>query len=747
MRVAHISEAGAKEPIKAHLEQVANRAASFAEGFESTDCACLAGLLHDIGKYSDGFQKYILDNGPRVDHSSVGASLVANVGLHAKIAYPIAYCIAGHHGGLPNGGSSADSEEEPTLNARIRRKQSACNSVFPLFSKDGLELRAPEIPDFLQRNNKGGFVVSFWIRMLFSCLVDADFLATEEFMNGCERERAGSYSLKELNMIFERGLNPFYPPQTSLNTKRCAILDQCKEAADGKKGFFSLTTPTGGGKTLASMRFALNHASQPDHAIERVIYAIPYTSIIEQTAQVFRDYLGSDNVLEHHSGFDFDADELGTEDSPEKIKIRERLRLASENWDAPIIVTTNVQFFESLYSDKTSRCRKLHNLANSVIVLDEAQMIPINQIRPCIEALKELVEHYGCTVLFCTATQPALSSVFDKPNMIQEICLDMSELFDALNRVSYFYQGKLNDEALVSQLLTQNQVLCIVDSRKQAQKLYDLLKSDVEDPETVFHLSTLMHAHDRSRAIARIKHRLEKHLPCRVVSTSLVEAGVDLDFPCVYRSMNGLDSIVQAGGRCNREGKDSPNNSHVMIFEPDGSYTIPLEIRNRAAITRSLFKAYGFDQKSSNGENEPLPLHQPQYVEEYFDRLYEMRRNSMDKEDIFRRLSESTVSSIPFRDVGRDFRLIDDASFAVVIPCEEIGHEIKDVREGFASAGTLRKLSQYSVNIYEQVRDDLLSSGVIVCLYDDVYELQMNERYSSERGLLLEEVQGEGIMW
>ena len=256
-----------------------------------------------------------------------------------------------------------------------------------------------------------------------------------------------------------------------------------------------------------------------------------------------------------------------------------------------------------------------------------------------------------------------------------------------------------------------------------------------------------MHAHDRSRTIARIKYRLKNQLLCRVVSTSLVEAGVDLNFPCVYRGMNGLDSIIQAGGRCNREGGESPENSHVMIFEPDASYIIPLEIRNRASITLSLFNAHGFDQKGSNEKNEPLPLHQPQYVEEYFNRLYKMRRNGMDKKDVLRQLSESSVYSIPFRDIGRDFRLIDDASFTVVIPCEEIEHEIEAVREGNASAHTIRKLSRFSVNIYERMRDELLSSGFIACLFDDVYVLLMEERYLSEQGLLLDEVQGEGIMW
>lgn len=525
--LAHVSEDGLRrEPVSVHLSQVADMAASFADVFGGSAWGYAVGMAHDIGKYSKAFQHRLLDGGPKCDHSTAGAVELAK----QPFGWMLSYCAAGHHGGLPNGGTLLD--DGASLAGRIAK---AGRGELPDYTeyKNDVSVSVPVgLPMFgidKMAQSDMAYALAFRTRMLFSCLVDADYLCTERFIDNKDREPGGHDDLVRLQGMLEKKIASFYPPATDLNAARCHLLEQCAEAAEGEPGVYSLTVPTGGGKTLSSMRFALRHACA--HGMRRVIYAAPYTSIIEQNADVYRGLFGSDNVLEHHADFDFDT--LGDSGG--------RMRLAAENWDAPVVVTTNVQVFESLHSDKTSRCRKLHNIAGSVIILDEAQMIPTDYLRPCVRALAELVNRYGCTVLLCTATQPAINPFFAETGLsVKEVAGDVDRLFDTLRRVTYIGLGKIDDSGLARRLASHNQALCIVNSRAQAKNLFNSLV-ELAGEDGCYHLSTLMHPAHRRSTLKEIRTRLASGAPCCVVSTSLVEAGVDLDFPVVYRAVAGLD--------------------------------------------------------------------------------------------------------------------------------------------------------------------------------------------------------------
>lgn len=582
--IAHKAEDGRTETVAEHLEKVAQRAAEFAEKFDSFDLAYNMGLLHDVGKYSKGFQHRIKDNGPKVDHSIVGALVTAK--RNPTFGALLSYTIAGHHAGLPDGKHAENGNDEATLEARLMKikknttaKNDACLQEGIAYISGKL-IKKPYIPQLFNSKKLTNFSLAFWTRIMFSCLVDADYLETEAFMQGQPRAKMTDTSITELRDRLEGKLTRFYPPETPLNVHRCQVLDDCKKAAQSTSGFYSLTVPTGGGKTLASLRFALQHCAQKGADEGRIIYAIPYTSIIEQNACVFKDYLGNENVLEHHSGFHIESEAessslLGKSSNIELANKAELLRLVTENWDAPLIVTTNVQLFESLYASKTSKCRKLHNLVNSTIILDEVQTLPIEQLKPCLEVLKELVENYGCTVVFCTATQPGLEGVLEDIPEVTEICSFKEELFEELNRVTYHYIGKQTDEELVKRLNECSQALCVVNSRKQAVALYEALNNP-----NAFCLTTFKHAVDREKTIAEIRHQLDSGLPCKVISTSLIEAGVDVDFPIAFRAMSGADSIVQAAGRCNRNGVKQAEDSPVYVFESGTEYKTPPKRRS-----------------------------------------------------------------------------------------------------------------------------------------------------------------------
>ena len=416
-KLAHISEDHSREQtVYEHLTGTAELAKQFAAAFGAEEDGYLLGLLHDIGKYSDAFQ-HRLDGGVRVDHSTAGAKEACAHG----VGY-LALAIAGHHGGIPNFGSRADTKNDATLSGRLKR------DLEP-YDDWKTEVTLPPVKPFNMREFNTGFRLSFYIRMLFSCLVDADFIDTETFMDGALAPRGNYDALPALLDRLETYIAPWYPPKTELNRKRCAILDACKASGStAAPGVYTLTVPTGGGKTTAAMAFALTAAVQ--NRMSRVIYAAPYTSIIDQNADTFEKIFGTENVIEHHSS----AEYLFSE-SPNPAEYRKML--AAENWDAPVIATTTVQLFESLFASKPARCRKLHNLANSVLILDEVQTLPMPYLKPFTAALAELARKYGVIVVLCTATQPALDGVFadlkiDLP--IKEICPDVPENFETFRR-------------------------------------------------------------------------------------------------------------------------------------------------------------------------------------------------------------------------------------------------------------------------------------------------------------------------
>jgi CRISPR-associated endonuclease/helicase Cas3 len=537
------------------------------------------------------------------------------------------------------------------------------------------------VPPFRLNKDYGGFSLSFFTRMVFSCLVDADFLDTEGFISPekrAERSKSEPEQIPKLKTLLDAHLAVLVEKAetTQVNRLRQGILAQCRSKAGLPPQVFSLTVPTGGGKTLSSLSFALDHAVA--HKLRRVIYAIPFTSIIEQNASVFQKIFGRESVLEHHCNYK-------EKDEPEESGYNRRRGLAAENWDAPLVVTTNVQLFESLFSNKPSRCRKLHNISGSVIVLDEAQAIPTEYLEPCLAALRELVAHYRCSVLLCTATQPALDDTKLRTALhdIHEIIAAPQQLYEDLRRTQVCFIGKITDVELAGRLDAERQVLCIVPTKPQARTLFEQLR----EQEGLYHLSTNMYPEHRRRTLDEIRARLNANEPCRVVSTSLVEAGVDLDFPVVYRAMAGLDSIAQAAGRCNREGKmnESGKLGRVYVYEPEKMPRMPWLKRCMSRAEETL---------RSLPDADPLGL---AAMRRYFELLYDVQE--LDKKDVMSRLNQMTKDLyFPFREIAGEFRFIDDDSIAVIVPIEQEAQElVRKLRFTEFPITTLRKLQQFSV--------------------------------------------------
>ena len=736
------------EHLAEHLALVGEMAARFAGRFGADALGDVAGRLHDIGKMSAAFQAYIRPNGASKgpDHSTAGAREAVQL-YGPNLGRILAFCIAGHHAGLADGGS----EHAPgTLSHRLVASQIEPYSGWEDHAGALPEKAAIGIPAPLTTKSQyPGFERAFFTRMLFSALVDADFLATEHFYamakpDGEQVNRGFVNSLETLLGRLDAGLKAKASTATEVNRLRGAILSHVRRQASQPPGLFSLTVPTGGGKTLTSLAFALDHAIA--HGLDRIVYVIPYTSIIEQTAQVFRDAVGEDgDVLEHHSAVEWDpkGDEQDDDEGREGLK---KLRRDAENWDVRIIVTTSVQFFESLFAARTSACRKLHNLAKSVIILDEAQTLPLPLLRPCMAAIETLATGYGASVVLCTATQPALSKQdgFDKGlENVRELAPDPQKLYDKLKRVRVEIAPEpVGDDALAAQLRGQDQVLCIVNSRAHARDLF----SQIKDAPGARHLTTLMCPLHRRAALAEIRQELTDKKPVRLIATSLIEAGVDVDFPTVWRAMTGLDSIAQAAGRCNREGLIAEGIVHVFRpTEVDGRKAPPA-MEQFAAATREVLRAHGGD---------PLGL---EAIKAYFSLVYwskgpeqldaTMLGDKPNQSQGILNAIEDTARALnfPFAQIARAFRFIEDTMQPVIVPyraageLESVGELVGRLRFVERPGAIARKLALYSVPVPRNKCADLVGSGAARYVEPEKFEdqfviLENTELYSRQSGL------------
>jgi CRISPR-associated endonuclease/helicase Cas3 len=676
-----ISE-GKNHSLISHLSETANRARTFANEFGAGDIGYLAGLWHDLGKFSEEFQEYINrpipPHGP--DHSSAGAVFANSTGL-----YPLAYLIAGHHGGLP---SYQDLKE------RIQRKQDTLESVLRQVSGTSITLEPSTILGFPAFVQKGSYETQeFFLRMLFSALVDADFLDTERyFYPEASLARGAVIPLDKLLAKFAEKQDRLSGTQSdTVNQIRHQVYLKCIHAASEPPGLFRLIAPTGSGKTRSSMAFALHHAFK--HGMNRIIVAIPYTSIIDQSAEVYREIFGEEAVLEHHSGIEWpDTDRNGFITPSTQVV---RARLASQNWDSPIVVTTTVQLFDSLFSNRPSRCRKLHNLTRSVLILDEVQMLPQGLLGPILDVIQDLGTNYGTSVVLCSATPPDFqqAAYMSKLVGVREVIREPLPLFNALRRVGYevHIRERWSWEEVAEEMRGTSQCMAVLNTRNNSLALMKAL--GVPD---ALHLSTLLCSAHRMAVLREVRHRLEAGIACRLVSTQVVEAGVDLDFPVVFRAVGPLDRIVQAAGRCNREGK-LDRLGRVIVFQPESRDTPPGEYRTGTEIAVALLR-------------DEADLHDPSTHQAYFRKL----AGSVDQDA---KEIQERRRALDYPEVAKRFRLIDDDGIPVVVPYPSVGAVApllaKAQRPDTNLRELLRRLQPHLVSLRERQAQSLQEKGVI----------------------------------
>ena len=686
----------------------------------------LLGRWHDLGKYSCAFQDYLKKSGDadaapegigkRVDHSTAGAQYAAAM-LPNGISRLFAYVIAGHHAGLADAHSMTGNASSG-LEERLRKTIANFADNAPADLLIPPTLPFPDI-EFSRDAKVAGFQTSAFCRFLFSALCDADFLATEEFMSP---DRSKGRPITENNVISEMAsqldafIDGLEKRASEVNDRRTEVLEAARVAATEPPGLYSFTVPTGGGKTLSSLSFALRHASE--NKLKRVIYAIPFTSIIEQTADVFRSVFSEhpNRVLEHHCNIDPEA----------QTRIA---RLTSENWDSPLIVTTNVQFFESLFANRTSRCRKLHRIANSVIILDEVQTLPVEFLKPCLSMLQTLVDLFNCTILFCTATQPAFSYRDDFEiglKGVREIVPAPEKLYQQMKRVNVELLGELTNDEIARRIDLEESALCIVNTKKHASDLFRHL-AETKESESLFHLSTNMCAVHRKEQLVKIRTRLTNHHPCTVVSTQLIEAGVDVDFPVVFRAMTGLDSIAQAAGRCNREGRLPVGTVYVFVPTEIKLHGMLKQVAQSGAEAIELFRS------------DPLSL---EAIEQYFQLHYWQNKDgNWDKHDVMECFAGMKELTFQFRTAAERFCLIEDLTKSLFVPWGKKGQQIEaQIRSqqfkeepGFRRA-VLRRIQRFVVPVYENVFRQLTGCGEIELINENLAVLVNQSMYCERIG-------------
>lgn len=709
------------EPLEQHLTRVAELARAFARRFDAGDWGYLAGLWHDVGKYRPEFQLRLRGETVHAPHAGVGAALA-----HTKqpaLGKLLAFVIAGHHTGLAN---LKDSSTSPTpLSETLTEFREIADQILEIASPTVLGAEIPALPqwfqDLYQRSDPEARIrhQAFFIRMLFSALVDADRLQTAEFYAKAEgrepdHKRLMYDTLKELRDRLDRYIDHKRDEAqrnaaTPMNQLRAEVLDACRKAALGDPGIFSLTVPAGGGKTLSAMSFAIKHAIRRE--MDRVIVVIPYTSIIKQNAERYKEAFSPDgsspddtNVLEHHSAID---EQRRKEENAESEL---RRQTAAENWDAPVVVTTSVQFFESLFSNHPSRCRKLHRVAKSVIILDEVQTLPPALLLPILDGLKELTASYGCTVVLSTATPPALeqrSYLPDGLSGVKPIVHDPARLFESAAaqrvRVEWRVSKVTPYEGLAVELNSYEQVLAIVHRRQDARELCEMLPK-----EDRFHLSALMCPAHRIDRLQLIEQRLRDRKRCRLVSTQLVEAGVDIDFPVVYRALAGLDSLAQSAGRCDREGRRS-----LEAGEPAGRFVVfraptlppPGTLRTAMEITDVLLQLARTEPELNGG----LDPFNPRHGELYFRHLYAAKQ--LDQHQIL-----TEVKQMNFANVNAKFQMIDKNGMRpIVVPYGE-GLARAEAYAKNPTRETRRALQPFVVDVNRWYFDHLRSRGLVECL-------------------------------
>lgn len=720
------------QPLEEHLKNVGELAAGFAEDFGFRDWGYIAGLWHDLGKYQSEFQDRLLGTQISVEHSGTGAAHAYETGKSHGL--PLSFVIGGHHAGLANLMGSTRGQPTPIME-RVKSNQKILKKLLQIPPQDLITAPFPKLPPFLspkvsqskKENSINSRRCEFWIRFLFSALVDADRLDSEGFTADVRNRLLRNYASipelrKKLDSFLEKKAAKISPETRGMpvNKVRAKVLASCLQAGQEDPGVFSLTVPTGGGKTLSSMAFALKHAEI--HHQKRIIVVIPYTSIIEQNTAEYRLALGAENLIEHHSNLDTEKykKRYGEEET-------RRMELASENWDAPIIVTTTVQFFESLFSNRPSRCRKLHNITRSVIILDEVQTLPPEYLICILDALNELTTHYGCSIVLSTATPPALSQRerFEWGlKDVREIVPSPDAIASELKRVEYSWPEPDSPpvlwENLAKELAGFEQVLAVVHRRKDAHELAEYLGFLLED-QAVFHLSALMCPAHRSDVLKLVKDRLSAGKPCRLVSTQLIEAGVDVDFPVVYRALGGLDSMVQAAGRCNREGR--LDFGRVKIFR---AFSNPPSGTPRKAMDI----AEGLLRKNDGS----LDISANDIFYEYFRSLY--FGSELDVKRI-----QSLRQEFKFADVAGEFRLIEDGfTESIVVPYKEGQTRLMKLIERGPSRAALRSLQPFIVNIYPNAFQHLNSNGALEEVADGLFTLSpvFVHLYTRDYGLTVE---------